>query len=55
MGVDADPGVGHAGHNVRALVARRDRDPSAAFGVLGGVVEKVGERLGDAREVCIHP
>ena len=45
VGRDADAGIAHAHHGVASLALDGERDLAAALGVLGGVVEQVGDDL----------
>ena len=49
---DADAVVLHADHRVAILAAGADRDAPAVVGVLRGVVEEVGEHLGEAHRIA---
>jgi hypothetical protein len=54
FGRDADPGVAHRDQRHPVLAPDLDPDAAARIGVLGGVVEQVGEHLGQAHAVGLQ-
>jgi hypothetical protein len=50
----ADPVVAHTHNHLLRLIVHRQADLPARFGVFGGVVEEVAERLSQAGCVCFH-
>ena len=54
-GLDADAGVADGNDGLVFIDLRRERDAAAAIGVFDGVVQQVGKRLRQPREVAEHP